>query len=98
MYKVKCGLDRLKEANKTERQMKKLKDELEKAFPDIFIKDVSEFYGEGDEWRGLWTGFGESQYCDHYNAYVDPKLMDILNKFGAYIEPYDPGTMMIYPA
>jgi hypothetical protein len=67
--------------------------ELKAVFPHEFFRRSEEFDGHSG---GVWFS-GESGLVDYYEEYTDPKLQEILDKHGFFIEPYDPGTMMAYP-
>lgn len=65
-----------------------------------FLKTTEEFNGsEG----GVWTtnertseALGGQTIMDH-DYQVHPKIERLVERFGFYVEPYDAGTLMIYP-
>jgi len=83
----------------------KVMGELRKLLGDKwFLKTTEEF---GSSAGGIWTTNeqpsdvldGHVIYSDVYSdtEFVHPKVKEILDRNGWYVEPYDSGTLMIYP-
>lgn len=78
-------------------------DELNKAFPVVMAAPAEEFYGRDS--CGIWLR-GSEQTIDGvpvFDTYNDAQpvhreLERMINKAGWYWEPYDSGTLMVYPA
>ena len=76
-------------------KINKLMKSLKKTFPDCFFDYTENFDGtEG----GIWTGLAECGEWDNYRVNPESKkLSDWLEKNDCIIEPYDAGTVMIFP-
>lgn len=80
--------------------MEKLLKSLKKEFPGIFFRPSEDFDGsEG----GIWTGLAEqsSNNVIHWDnnrlEFESAKLAKWLDENYCFAEPYDSGTLFIYP-
>lgn len=75
---------------------------INKLIPVANATPVSEFYD--DDSIGIWIRGSEYSYKDRllfeyydFENQVHPELLKIIEDAGWYGEPYDAGTLMLYP-
>lgn len=68
---------------------------LKQTFGDkFFVRRTEEFDGTAN---GLWISNESPMLFDQSMDYTDPKLTAVLNDCNWFIEPYDGGTLFLFP-